>query len=240
MTPGAEFNTYADSVASARVFALTSANPRLTMPPVLKGHTKEQLPTYPEKFSRRLQLKLFPLGTSLRFPQNPPFYMVQSNSLTPPTDITEPHLLPASLFHTHTTAPGIANSPLATWTTLFLTATFKKNASLNPQQDLSKLGLQLHDPLTIWYALSAQNAKWDFKTEDLRVETSGQWTRGCIVADRRGRPVKEGVGSLEEEVVGDTGGWGDSRRGNRVSWCVGSPGTEVFAGELLDRVFGRV
>lgn len=62
MTPGAEFNTYADSVASARVFALTSQNPRFTMPPVLKGHTKEQLPPYPEKLSRQLKLKLFPLG----------------------------------------------------------------------------------------------------------------------------------------------------------------------------------
>lgn len=48
--------------------------------------------------------------------------------------------------------------------------------------------------------------KWEFKVEDLRVETSGQWTRGCIVADRRGRPVREGEGSLEEEVVGDAGG----------------------------------
>lgn len=64
MTPGAEFNTYADSVASARIFALTCPNPRMTMPPVLSGHTKEQLPAYPDKLSRQLKLKLFPLGTS--------------------------------------------------------------------------------------------------------------------------------------------------------------------------------
>jgi hypothetical protein len=63
MTPGAEFNTYADSVASARVFALTSPNPQTTMPPTLSGHKKEQLPAYPEKLSRPLKLKLFPLGT---------------------------------------------------------------------------------------------------------------------------------------------------------------------------------
>ena len=61
MTPGAEFNTYADSVASARVFALTNPNPRTTMPPTLSG--KGQLPPYPEKLSRPLKLKLFPLGT---------------------------------------------------------------------------------------------------------------------------------------------------------------------------------
>jgi hypothetical protein len=69
MTPGAEFNTYADSVASARVFALTSQNPRMTMPPVLQGHTKEQLPPYPEKLSKQLKIKLFPLGTPA-----PPLY----------------------------------------------------------------------------------------------------------------------------------------------------------------------
>ncbi|KAH7095855.1 Inosine/uridine-preferring nucleoside hydrolase domain-containing protein [Paraphoma chrysanthemicola] len=216
MTPGAEFNTYADSVASARVFALTSANPRLTMPPVLKDNTKQQLPPYPEKLSRRLTLKLFPL------------------------DITEPHLLPASLFTKHTTNPAISSSPLTTWTTLFLHSTFAKNASLNPHHDPANHGLQLHDPLTIWYALSAANPKWEFKTEDLRVETSGQWTRGCIVADRRGRPVKEGTGGLDQEVVGDAGGWGDKRRGNRVSWCTRSPGVDVFAGELLERVWGKV
>jgi hypothetical protein len=74
----------------------------------------------------------------------------------------------------------------------------------------------------------------------LRVETSGQWTRGCIVADRRGRPVREGTSDLEEEVVGDAGGWIDTRRGNSVSWCVKSPGVDLFAGVLLDRVFGSV
>jgi hypothetical protein len=74
MTPGAEFNTYADSVASARIFALTCQNPRMTMPPVLKGHTKEQLPPYPEKLSKQLILKLFPLGTS-------PF-TIQASALT--------------------------------------------------------------------------------------------------------------------------------------------------------------
>ncbi|KAH3933669.1 hypothetical protein HBH45_041420 [Parastagonospora nodorum] len=196
MTPGAEFNTYADSVASARIFALTCPNPRMTMPP--------------------LKIKLFPL------------------------DITEHHLLPATLFKSHTTSPPVAGSPLAEWATLFLNATFEKNLSLNPQQDRSNMGLQLHDPLTVWYASCAAHEGWEFKTEDLRVETSGQWTRGCIVADRRGRPITEGQGDLEEDALGDAGGWRDSRKGNRVAWCTKSPGTEVFAAHLLERVFGKV
>ena len=61
MTPGAEFNTYADSVAAARIFALTGLVPKVTMPPVLPG-TKDSLKPYPENLSRRLKIKLFPLG----------------------------------------------------------------------------------------------------------------------------------------------------------------------------------
>jgi hypothetical protein len=233
MTPGAEFNTYADSVASARVFALTSQNPRMTMPPILKGHTKEQLPSYPEKLSKQLKIKLFPLGTlQSRFS-----YPL---SLTHHPDITEHHVLPASLFKSHIASPPIAGSPLAEWSSLFLNSTFQKNLALNPQQDPANMGLQLHDPLTIWYALCPDDEKWTFKTEDLRVETSGQWTRGCIVGDRRGRPVAEGVGELDAEVVGDAGGWRDTRRGNRVSWCTQSPGRDLFAKVLLERVFGAV
>ncbi|KAG9186779.1 hypothetical protein G6011_09887 [Alternaria panax] len=153
MTPGAEFNTYADSIASARVFALTSANPHLTMPPAISNNKKQQLPPYPEKLSKRLTIKLFPLDT------------------------TELHVLPKAMYEDYINLKPIKGSPIAEWTSLFLDATFKKNASLNPQQDPTKAGLQLHDPLTIWYALCSGNSAWKFKEEDVRVETSGQWTR---------------------------------------------------------------
>ncbi|KAI4673470.1 uncharacterized protein J4E84_011053 [Alternaria hordeiaustralica] len=215
MTPGAEFNTYADSVASARVFALTSANPHLTMPPSLSNpQKKHQLPPYPKTLSKRLTIKLFPLDT------------------------TELHVLPKTMYEDYIALKPIKGSPLSEWTSLFLTSTFAKNLSLNPQQDPTKSGLQLHDPLTIWYALCPSNPLWKFKEEDVRVETSGQWTRGCTIVDRRGRPVTEGESSLEEEVVGDAGGWRDSRRGNRVGWCTRSPGEGKFARVLLHRVLG--
>ncbi|KAI4695574.1 hypothetical protein J4E81_005900 [Alternaria sp. BMP 2799] len=215
MTPGAEFNTYADSVASARVFALTSANPHLTMPPSLSNpQKKHQLPPYPKTLSKRLTIKLFPLDT------------------------TELHVLPKTMYEDYIALKPIKGSPLSEWTSLFLTSTFAKNLSLNPQQDPTKSGLQLHDPLTIWYALCPSNPLWKFKEEDVRVETSGQWTRGCTIVDRRGRPVTEGESSLDEEVVGDAGGWRDSRRGNRVGWCTRSPGEGKFARVLLHRVLG--
>ncbi|KAL6168762.1 hypothetical protein ACJQWK_05135 [Exserohilum turcicum] len=215
MTPGAEFNTYADSVASARVFALTSQNPHLTMPPTLSSAQKQaRLAPYPAKLSKRLTLKLFPL------------------------DITENHVLPTSMYESYTARAELSSSPLAEWTHLFLSSTFAKNAALNPQIVPEKQGLQLHDPLTIWYALCADHPAWVFKTEDVRVETSGQWTRGCTIVDRRGRPITEGQSDLSEDVVGDAGGWGDTRRGNRVAWCKGSPGEDKFARVLLARVWG--
>ncbi|KAH7559624.1 hypothetical protein BM1_04561 [Bipolaris maydis] len=216
MTPGAEFNTYADSVASARVFALTSQNPHLTMPPTLSStHKQAKLAPYPAQLSKRLTIKLFPL------------------------DITEQHLLPKSMYEDYISREGIKGSPLAEWTHLFLSATFAKNASLNPQhQDDAKQSLQLHDPLTVWYALCASNPNWKFKEEDVRVETSGQWTRGCTIVDRRGRTITEGMADLSEEVVGDAGGWRDSRRGNRVQWCNKSPGESKFARVILHRVWG--
>lgn len=214
MTPGAEFNTYADSVASARVFALTSPNPRMTMPPSISSSLKPQLQPYPEKLSRQLKLKLFPL------------------------DITEPHLLLKAAFNAYIQHPDMQGSPLAEWTNLFLSSTFAKSLALKPHMTPETLGLQLHDPLTVWYALSAAHPGWVFKTQDARVETSGQWTRGCIIVDRRGGKPKEGTGAIDAEVVGDAGGWRDTRRGNCVQWCVQSPGVDKFGGELLERIFG--
>lgn len=149
--------------------------------------------------------------------------------------------MPQSLFNTHISSAALSGSPLAEWASLFLESTYRKVFSQDPEQDPAKLGLQLHDPLTIWYCMSPSDPMWKFtKDEDIRVETSGQWTRGCSIVDRRGRSVKEGTGSVDVDVVGDAGGWRDSRRGNRIQRCVASPGEERFAGVLLGRVFGAV
>lgn len=76
--------------------------------------------------------------------------------------------------------------------------------------------------------------------EDIRIETAGQWTRGTCIVDRRMKAMNDGVGSVEEEIVGDAGGWLDRRRGNRVLTCVESPGRDMFGGLLLERIFGDV
>lgn len=73
MTPLAEFNTYADATAAARLYALTSPNPATTLPPSPPSDSHlsydhktplASLPPYPstrELGDRRLKVVLFPL-----------------------------------------------------------------------------------------------------------------------------------------------------------------------------------
>lgn len=198
MTPGAEFNTYADSVAAARVFALTSPNPASTMPPVAPAPPGKQsadppppfLSPYPEKLSRQLKLTLCPL------------------------DITTPHELTrgqftaytASLLSPPSSSSSSAPSPLAEWSTAFLSSTFRKIESLTPNLTGDAVGLNLHDPLCIWYVMAPHMGGWRAEVRDVRVETSGQWTRGCCVVDRRSRNRREDdageVGKLWVRLLG--------------------------------------
>ncbi|GKT55317.1 inosine/uridine-preferring nucleoside hydrolase [Colletotrichum tofieldiae] len=224
ITPVGEFNTFADTVAAARVFALTSPTPRSTMPPI--SDKQSSLPPYPAKLSSRLKLTLFPL------------------------DITTPHLLMKNFFTERIEPVVQAGSPLGQWVNHFMSKTFEKIDSMegNGQEP----GLSLHDPLTVWYLLTQSDPKWKpvAEPEDIRIETSGQWTRGMHVIDRRIRAkyteaaletngTKEGVDVLTlAEVPGDTGGWLSTGRGNRINRMLESPGEELFALDLMKRVFG--
>jgi inosine-uridine nucleoside N-ribohydrolase len=236
ITPVAEFNTYADAVATARVFALTSPNPASTMPPPpLKMST---LPPYPSKLSRQLKLSLFPL------------------------DLTTPHTLQRSHLMAKLDPLIKQGSPLAEWTSAFVHKTYEKIESLTRKQP--DPGLEMHDPLTIWYMLTREAPQWMGSPkglEDIRVETAGQWTRGMHIVDRRQRKkggVVEQVKSpgavditnpMEKLIVanadgeggdapGDNGGWLSLQKGNRINRIVGSPGEEVFGPYLLERIFG--
>jgi inosine-uridine nucleoside N-ribohydrolase len=235
ITPVAEFNTYADAVATARVFALTSPNPASTMPPAKLS----SLPPYPAKLSRRLNLTLFPL------------------------DITTPHELTKSMFEAKIEPLIKAGSPLAEWTSVFMGKTFEKISFLTGSQ--SDPGLSLHDPLCIWYMLTHSAPSWMISPkgeEDIRVETGGQWTRGMHVVDRRNRrkggaelqvkspgavdisdPMEKvvigGGNDVEyDEVPGDEYDWLSLSKGNRINRIVSSPGENAFGQYLLERVFG--
>ncbi|TGO27668.1 hypothetical protein BPAE_0038g00140 [Botrytis paeoniae] len=241
ITPVAEFNTYADAVATARVFALTGPNPITTMPPVPLN--KSTLPPYPTNLSRKLNLTLFPL------------------------DITTPHQLMKSDFQAKLKPLIKAGSPLAEWVSVFVHKTYEKMNSLG-RNATSNPGLELHDPLCIWYMLTRSSPTWmtfPRGPEDIRVETSGQWTRGMHIVDRRMRKkagveqvkspgaidirdpmesiasvvhINNDIGDVTAEEPGDNGGWLSVHKGNRVNRIVGTPGEEAFGPYLLERVFG--
>jgi inosine-uridine nucleoside N-ribohydrolase len=249
ITPVAEFNTYADAVATARVFALTSPNPSSTMPP--PPPNMSTLPAYPKNLSRTLNLTLFPL------------------------DVTTPHLLRRLEFKQKVEPLIKAGSPLAQWTSVFVLKTLEKIEFLTRKQE--NPGLELHDPLCIWYILTRNAPQWMLAPkapEDIRIETAGQWTRGMHVIDRRqrkkaGRPEEQvkspgavdivnpmeslSVGAhtraVEEEGLnvgeethgdppGDNGSWLQYDRGNRINRIVSTPGEDAFGPYLIERIFG--
>lgn len=224
VTPVAEFNCYADSIAAARVYALTSPTPASTMPTVPEDIAK--LGPYPAKLSRPLKIALCPL------------------------DITTPHELGRVFFNEQIKPLIDAGSPLAQWTAHFVNGAFDKIDSM--VGDGQEAQLSLHDPLTVWYVLTRDDPKWKLsEPEDIRVETSGQWTRGMHVIDTRVRS-KPGEVAVEvtekteddlevvtaDEVPGDTMGWLSVRKGNRINRVIASPGEQVFKEVLMKRVFG--
>ena len=232
MTPLAEFNTYADTTAAARLYALTSPNPPSTMPskPPPPIYTRDSdktapqpLPPYPNKEElgdRRLNVVLFPL------------------------DITTSHTLRRDEFQAKTKPLLERGSPLAEWTNAFMSTTFHKMETLHHGHDGGSTSLSLHDPLCVWYALTSSKSKEEeqwliAKGEDIRVETAGQWTRGACIVDRRDRKRREdGDDGEGGEVSSDNGGWLSSGKGNRLSRCVGTPGDRALAPYLLDTIFG--
>ncbi|KAF4809808.1 hypotheticall protein [Colletotrichum tropicale] len=217
ITPMAEFNTYADPAATARVFALTSPSPKSTMP------LAASLPPYPKDVKGKLKLTLFPL------------------------DITTPHRLFRRHFTERITPLLASGSPLAQWTEHFMSKTFDKIDSMKGPNSTSDAGLQLHDPMTIWYILTKEDTRWKSTPipEDIRVEASGQWTRGMHVVDRRGfrktMPKADNPDDLVvDEKLEDNGGWLAAGKGNRIHRIVQSPGKDVFGGVLIDNIFGLV
>ncbi|EEP81010.1 conserved hypothetical protein [Uncinocarpus reesii 1704] len=208
-TPTAEFNTYADPVAAARVFALTSQMPLSTMPP---AELSPNLPTYPSTLSKQLKVKLVSL------------------------DVTRSHNLTRGQFHERVAAIAAAKSPLAEWTSAILEHCFTRLDVMHPGHEGDMASLSLHDPVCIWYALTPDSWQWMLSLDsplDLRVETTGQWTRGMCVIDRRNRKRRD----HDDPDVEDNGLWLGNRSGNRIDWVVGTPGADMFASHVMDRLF---
>lgn len=201
-----EFNAYADAFAAARVYALTSPRPHTTLP-----HAST-LPPYPPQLSKQLTARMFSL------------------------DITGRHGIKRGDFR-RTVAPLLAKgSPLAEWVSAFMAHSFRTVEAMEPGYEGDASELSLHDPICIWYAITSTNPAWKpsaASPEDIRVDTTGQWTRGMCVVDRRNRNKVEG----EEESSGDHGLWLNSKSGNRILRMDGSPVEDNFGEILLQRLF---
>jgi inosine-uridine nucleoside N-ribohydrolase len=224
VTPVAEFNTYADPVATARVFALTSMTPSATMPASTEASI---LPPYPEKLSRRLNLTLCPL------------------------DITEPHEIDKKFFAERFNVLVQSGSPLAQWTAHILGGVFKKIESILGEG--TEAGLSMHDPLTVWYVLTRADSKWKVTVEDIRVETTGQWSKGMHIVDNRAKlrpaeaalqasadPLNDPEVAKLDFVPGDTMAWLSVLKRNQVNRIIASPGETIFKQVWADKVFGKI
>ncbi|KAL4754980.1 hypothetical protein BDW72DRAFT_85568 [Aspergillus terricola var. indicus] len=201
VTPVAEFNAYADAFAAARVYALTSPTPKSTLP------FCKSLPDFPPSLSKQLTVKIFPL------------------------DITSRHSINRGQFRKATAPLVEAGSPLAEWATAFMAHTFATVERLHANQVGDAAELSLHDPVCVWYALTAEDEGWkpsENSPEDIRIETTGQWTRGACIIDRRDRHPVEG----EEESSSDHGLWLSSKAGNRI-WRMDKSPVEGNFGEVL-------
>ncbi|KAL4894100.1 inosine-uridine preferring nucleoside hydrolase [Aspergillus ambiguus] len=207
VTPVAEFNAYADAFAAARVYALTSPSPKTTMPP------GTSLAPYPDTLSRPLTLRQFPLDITLR------------------------HGMRRGQYRAAVTGALEGGSPLAEWVSAFIAHTFQTIERLHEGHVGDDVDLSLHDPVCVWYAMTADDARWRpsaTSPEDIRIETTGQWTRGMCVVDRRNRHRIDG----DTEHASDHGLWLSTKAGNRIWRMDGSPAESDFGDTLLRRVFG--
>jgi inosine-uridine nucleoside N-ribohydrolase len=183
------------------------------IPPAPQTGEPEQshLKPYPDALPRRLKVTLFTL------------------------DVTNYHKVTRGLFR-KTVEPLLGvQSPLAEWTQAFMAATFDKVESLHDDISGDAVSLKLHDPLCIWYCMTDPTI-WNISDEvDVRVETTGQWTRGLTLLDRRARRRREH--GDDGDRPGDTGNWLSTSSGNRLRYCIDSPDRDAFGKFMLDRIF---
>lgn len=194
ITPLSEFNMYADSLAAAKVYSLTSPHPSTMLP---EGQAAIKL-------ENPLKLIIFPL------------------------DITTKHVMHKSdverVFTQYRTK--YPESILLRWVSLWIMPAFANFGKLiGKGPDLGVVNL--HDPLTAAYLLGY--GEWETSLEDVRVETSGQWSRGATVVDDRGR-------AKSANNPHDSQKWITLGEGNQVTVAVKSPVQDNFQDILLSKI----
>lgn len=146
-----------------------------------------------------------------------------------PLDVTGKHCISLSDLEHLIASQKRKGSPLAAWVEAFLDTTFKRVKARNAP------GVSLHDPLCVWYVMT-RSKEWHVKeSEDIRIETTGHWTKGACIVDRRGIAKKP----VEERSPEDTLSWLVEGQGNQVRRVLDSPPNE--AGENHGAMsFGKV
>lgn len=143
-------------------------------------------------------------------------------------------------------------SPLVEWTGVWMSKTFETfhriagyDLKTEEEKEKDPLCIHMHDPLAVWYAISAFSDKsseaysenWKIDTDlDIRVETKGEHTLGMTVADYRGRPKRK------EATHNDFGHWLSLDYGNRINVVVESPFTSEpggFGRKVLHAIYGN-
>lgn len=212
VTPYAEFNIFSDALAASKVFELTSIQSEAAA--TILGRTT----------GKKLEFTLFPL------------------------DITNQHQLLLSSYtdllnekgylalddsedgDSSRLADGVP--PLVEWTHIWLTTTFNTfkritgyNLKTREQQKLQVVGLNMHDPLALFYGITCLGSEdvdvgWIINRDvDLRVEHKGDLTLGMTLHDSRKKPKRDGP----VDITDDRGVWLSTVYGNRVNVAVSSP-----------------
>jgi inosine-uridine nucleoside N-ribohydrolase len=182
-------------------------------PPPTHPASTTTFPPYPLNLSRQLRLTMLSLDT------------------------TENHVLSRAQFESHIAGPLKSGSPLAEWLSAFMTPMLDKMETLHIGHSGETASLALHDPLTVWYVLTRDTLGWDPSPakphfEDIRVETSGQWTKGMTLVDRRTRHRRNSDGPVPH----DRDNWLGNRSGNQVLRLRKSGFEQQFGEEMMKRI----
>lgn len=175
-----------------------------------------------------------------------------------PLDLTHTQNFTPTAFRAAITPHLQRSSPLAELVSTVVEHTFSTIRELKlarHEATSAEEEMSLHDPVCVWYVLTGGSETWRWQERDVRVETTGQWTRGATVVDRRlvgrvdadvvDKVVVEGeeeedeiavAAEEQEEPEDDRGGW--RAGGNRVGVLERGP-DRLLSDELLRRVFSQ-
>ena len=172
-----------------------------------------------------------------------------------PLDLSTPHKLNRTHIEDHISSK---TSHLREFCSIFLSRTMDLIDKVYVQKhgDENDIpGLEMHDGIAVWYALAvaqSSNAQtpagWTTRVEDVRMETTGTFTRGMCVVDRRTGALDE---NMKKEAKPATGGGKmksdiEAKRGEghwdypltNIEVITKSPGYSAFRKLFLSSVFG--